>query len=70
MFTLIENYDVQETRRLAREEGKAEGEARGKSKMAIKMLKKGYSLQEVAEITEMPLDRVEELMKAASAQAA
>ena len=31
MFTLLEDYDVQETRRVAKEEGKAEGIAEGKA---------------------------------------
>ena len=65
----IENYDVQETRRLAREEGKAEGKvegimegkAEGKAEglmeglleAATRFLKKGMSLQDVADTLEL-----------------
>ena len=36
----IENYDVQETRRIARNEGKIEGEREGMIKGAISIIKR------------------------------
>ena len=58
MFS-IENYDVQETRRLARAEGviegKIEGEIRGKIEAAAKMIEHmGISVSEAMRILELP----------------
>jgi len=57
----IENYDVQETRRLAREEGKLEGKLEGKIEglmegileAAARLLKKGMSLGDVVDTLEL-----------------
>ena len=44
-----------------RAEGKEEGKAEGKVSDAIKMLTKGYPVEEIMEITDLPLEEVQEL---------
>ena len=45
----------------ARAEGKEEGKAEGKVSDAIKMLTKGYPVEEIMEITDLPLEDVQKL---------
>ncbi|MGB3419156.1 MAG: Rpn family recombination-promoting nuclease/putative transposase, partial [Dolichospermum sp.] len=51
----------------ALEEGKAEGEAKGKAeatrKFALKLLRTGMNLQQIAEVTELSLQQVQALQK-------
>ncbi len=68
MFTLLEEYDVQATRKEAREEGKQEGiqigVKRGKQESRIEIAKKLLKTSDiytVAEITELPIGVVKEL---------
>ncbi len=68
MFTLLEEYDVQATRKEAREEGKQEGiqigVKRGKQESRIEIAKKLLKTSDiytVAEITELPIEIVKEL---------
>ena len=64
MFS-IENYDVQETRRIAREEGREEGIEKGFLEAAIRFIEKGLSLQDVAEtlkLTDSQIAQVREAM--------
>ena len=77
MFTFIDNYDVQETRRLAKAEGvaegKAEGEAEGKAEglaegkaeaivsIAKSLLLAGDSVEKISKVTGLPRADVERL---------
>jgi predicted transposase/invertase (TIGR01784 family) len=49
------------------EEGKQEGEAKGKTEttrlFALKLLRIGMSLEQIAEITELPLQQIQALQK-------
>ena len=51
----------------ALEEGKAEGEAKGKAeatrKFALKLLRTGMNLQQIAEVTELSLQQIQALQK-------
>lgn len=51
----------------ALEEGKAEGEAKGKAeatrKFALKLLRTGMNLQQIAEVTELSLEQIQALQK-------
>ena len=44
-----------------RAEGRAEGLAEGSKDIAAKMIKKGYDLKEIAELTGLALDEIEKL---------
>ena len=67
----IENYDVQETRRTAHEEGKIEGKIEGKLEgrieglleAAIQLMKNGMNLQEVTRMLSLSDTQVKELKK-------
>ena len=43
------------------EQSEAKGEARVKQEMAIKMLNKGFSVQQVIDISDLPKIKVQEL---------
>ncbi|WP_449354429.1 hypothetical protein ACUL41_15190 [Virgibacillus natechei] len=45
------------------EEGREEGESKAKLRIAINLLYKGMSLNGVAEVTGLPLDKLKELEK-------
>jgi hypothetical protein len=55
----IENYDVQETRRIA----KAEGEAERTIELAKKLLAVGDSIDKVIMVTGLSRDEVEKLLE-------
>ena len=67
MFDNFQAYDVQETRRVSREEGRIEGERAGRIegeqllliKLVIKKLEKNYSAKQIAEILEESLDTIQ-----------
>ena len=59
MFDNFQAYDVQETRRVSREEGRLEGEQLLLIKLVIKKLEKQYSAVQIAEILEEPLDIIQ-----------
>ena len=67
MFSLIEHYDVQETRRIAKAEGIAEGiaEGRGDERIAIakRSLEKRMSIEDIVSITGLTYEEVEDLTK-------
>jgi hypothetical protein len=54
MFTLIDGYNVQETRRIAREEGKEEA----KEDFAKDMLIEGDSIDKIIRLAKLPLEKV------------
>jgi predicted transposase/invertase (TIGR01784 family) len=60
MFTFIDNYDVQETRRIARAEGRAEVFIT----VARKLLKAGDSVEKVSEVTGLSLEDIERIRDA------
>ena len=65
MFPFFENYDVQETRRIAKAEGRAEGKAEGKAEervdVASRLLKLGRPIAEIIEVTGMTREEIEQL---------
>lgn len=84
MFDNFQAYDVQETRRVSREEGRIEGERVGRIegeragriegeqllliKLVIKKLEKNYSPAQIAEILEEPLDIIQPIYEIALRQ--
>ncbi len=52
---------MQTAQRVAKEEGKIEGKLEGKIEIAKKMLKKGSSVEDVAEMTELSIDEIEKI---------
>ena len=73
MFDNFQAYDVQETRRVSREEGRLEGKIEGEQllliKLVIKKLEKNYSAEQIAEILEEPLDIIQPIYEIALQQA-
>ena len=53
--------DQKSRMRTAREDGFAEGEAEGKTEIAAAMKAKGYPIQEIAEITGLTQEQIEQL---------
>jgi predicted transposase YdaD len=47
----------------AKEDGRAEGLAEGREQDAIKMIEKGLDLEFIHEITEIPLDKLQQMQK-------
>jgi predicted transposase/invertase (TIGR01784 family) len=47
----------------ARQEGREEGEKKGRRETAINMLKKGFNIDMIVELTGLEQDEVEELQK-------
>ena len=73
MFDNFQAYDVQETRRVSREEGRIEGKIEGEQllliKLVIKKLEKDYSAEQIAEILEESLDTIQPIYDIALRQA-
>ena len=69
MFDNFQAYDVQETRRVSREEGRIEGEQLLLIKLVIKKLEKNYSAEQIAEILEESLDTIQPICDIALQQA-
>lgn len=69
MFDNFETYDVQETRRVSREEGQLKGEQLHLIKLVIKKIKKQYSASRIAEILEEPVDMIQPIYNLAVHQA-
>lgn len=73
MFDNFQAYDVQETRRISREEGRIEGKIEGEQllliKLVIKKLEKNYSAEQIAEILEESLDTIQPIYDIALRQA-
>ena len=73
MFDNFQAYDVQETRRVNREEGRIEGKIEGEQllliKLVIKKLEKNYSAEQIAEILEESLDTIQPIYDIALRQA-
>jgi predicted transposase/invertase (TIGR01784 family) len=61
MFSFIDGYDVQETRRVAKAEGKVEGKAEGKIEAAGNMKAKGFSVADISEITGLSVEEIQKL---------
>lgn len=73
MFDNFQAYDVQETRRVSREEGRLEGRIEGERagriegeqlhliKLVIKKIEKQCSAAQIAEILEEPLDTIQQI---------
>ena len=69
MFAWTENYNVQETRRIAKEEGKREGKEEGKKegekeaimKVARNLLEMGMALKEIIQATGLSEEKLQEL---------
>jgi len=63
MFTLIEHYDVQETRRIAKAEGIEEGRGDERIAIAKRSLEKHMSIEDIVSITGLTCEEVEDLAK-------
>ena len=73
MFDNFQAYDVQETRRVSREEGRLEGQIEGERagriegeqlhliKLVIKKIEKQCSAAQISEILEEPLDIIQQI---------
>lgn len=65
MFTMLEEYDVQATRREAREKGIEEGIEKGEYEKAVQiaknMLDEGISLKVISRLTDLPIEVVHQL---------
>ena len=65
MFAAFDNYDVQETRRIAKHEGVQEGIQKGidetNSKIVLKMKKKGFADNVISEITNLPVETLHDI---------
>ena len=73
MFDNFQAYDVQETRRVSREEGRLEGRIEGEQlhliKLVIKKIEKQISAAQISEILEEPLDIIQQIYDIALCQA-
>ena len=77
MFDSFEAYDVQETRRVSREEGRIEGERAGRIegeqlyliKQVIKKIIKNFSVSQIATDLLEPLDTIQPIYDLAMNQA-
>lgn len=81
MFDNFQAYDVQETRRISREEGRLEGRIEGERtgriegeqlhliKLVIKKIEKQCSAAQISEILEEPLDIIQQIYDIALCQA-
>ena len=69
MFDNFQAYDVQETRRVSREEGRIEGEQLHLIKLVIKKIEKQCSAAQISEILEEPLDIIQQIYDIALCQA-
>ena len=77
MFDNFQAYDVQETRRVSREEGRIEGERAGRIegeklyliKQVIKRMEMQYSINQIAESLLEPLDIIQPIYDIALQQA-
>ena len=56
-----ENYEV--GKKEGKIEGKIEGIEENKKQIAIKMYKDNYDIETIAKLTELPIDKVNELIK-------
>ncbi|MCM1040249.1 MAG: Rpn family recombination-promoting nuclease/putative transposase [Ruminococcus sp.] len=65
LFEHFKGYDVPETRRIAREEGRREGKEFLLINMVCKKLAKGKTTEQIAEELEEEISRVESICKAA-----
>jgi predicted transposase/invertase (TIGR01784 family) len=61
MFSFIDGYDVQKTRRTSKAEGKAEGKIEGKSEVARSMKEKGFSIEDISEIAGLSVSEIKKL---------
>jgi hypothetical protein len=62
VFTMLDwQWDINEAKTVWQEEARIEGETQKAEKIAIKMLRRGKSWEEVSEDTELPIQRVQEL---------
>lgn len=73
MFDNFQAYDVQETRRVSREEGRLEGRIEGEQlhliKLVVKKIEKQCSAAQISEILEEPLDIIQQIYDIALCQA-
>jgi predicted transposase/invertase (TIGR01784 family) len=53
--------DLNAARKEGKAEGIAEGELKGKREMALKMLKKGNSIEDISDLTELSIEEIESL---------
>ena len=61
MFAGWDNYDIQETRRIAREEGREEGRDERERQIVIGMKSEGLSDAAIARAAKLPIEKVREI---------
>lgn len=65
---LFREFDIDEAMRVRKEEGRKEGKEEGKEEgreeIAIKLLKRKMALEEIKEITNLPLEILYEIQRA------
>ena len=66
LFDSFETYDVQETRRISREEGREEGEQRKLIQLICKKLEKNVAVSEIADMLEEDVETIQEISNVAS----
>ena len=66
LFDSFEAYDVQETRRISREEGREEGEQRKLIQLICKKLEKNVAVSEIADMLEEDVETIQEISNVAS----
>ena len=59
---LTMEWDINEARQAWREEGLEEGREEGRDEVALKMLRKGFSPEEIHDITELPIEKINQLI--------
>ena len=69
LFDSFEAYDVQETRRISREQGRIEGEERKLVQLTCKKLQKNISIPEIADMLEEDEETIQKICDAASKHA-
>jgi hypothetical protein len=62
MFTMIEKYDVQETRRIEREKGREEGREENAKAIVLEMKRENFSDEVIARITKVPINKIKDIL--------
>lgn len=69
VFTMLDwQWDINEAKNVWQEEARAEGAIQNAEKIAMKMLRRGKSVEEISEDTELPIYRIQELAQVLNVQ--
>ncbi len=61
LFDSFEAYDVQETRKISREEGREEGRKEQLIELVCRKIKRNYTVSDIAEMLEERPDTIQEI---------